>query len=153
MAQRGRQSTEARLSVVQFTAPLPEPPECLSVSEAKIFSETAAAMPAGWFRADSMPLLIEFARAVDACNKLAAMRDAPGMSVRDLSVLLGTHEKQARLVVTLATKMRLTQQSRILPDQAGRDVASKPVLAPPWAGAQSATRTGSKNTAGSRTGS
>lgn len=153
MAQRGRVSADARLSIVPFVAPLPEPPDALSDSEALIFRETAAVMPAGWFRADSLPLLVEYSRAVDACNKLAAMRNEPGMSLRDLATLLAAHEKQARLVVTLATKMRLTQQARILPDQAGRDVANKPVAAPPWGGARSGTSPGSKNTAGTRTGS
>lgn len=156
MNQRGRRSAESRLSVVPFVAPLPDPPASLTDSEAAIFRETAAAMPSGWFRADSMPLLVEYSRAVDACNKLAAMRDQQGMTMRDLAVLLAAHEKQARLVVTLATKMRLTQQSRILPDQAGRDVANKPVAAPPWggkAGGRAGTSPGSSSTAGSRTGS
>jgi hypothetical protein len=156
MAQRGRVSADARLSIVPFVPSLPDPPASLSEGEAAIFRETAAAMPSGWFRADSIPLLIEYSRAVDACNKLAGMRDAPDMTLRDLAVLLAAHEKQARLVVTLATKMRLTQQSRILPDKAGRDVANKPVAAPPW-GAQgrapAATSSGSKNTAGTRTAS
>jgi hypothetical protein len=155
MAQRGRVSADARLTIVPFVAQLPDPPAGLSDSEAVIFSETAAAMPSGWFRADSMPLLVEYSRAVDACNKLAGMRDAPDMSLRDLAVLLAAHEKQARLVVTLATKMRLTQQSRILPDQAGRDVANKPVAAPPWgakAGARAGTSPGSKSTADTQTG-
>jgi hypothetical protein len=152
MTQRGRKSFEGKLSVVPFVAPLLDVPECLSASEGRIFSDMAAAMPAGWFRADSIPLLIEFSRAVDACNKLAAMRDTPDISMRDLAALLSAHEKQARLVINLATKMRLTQQSRILPDQAGRDVVNKPVLQPPWSGG-SATSIGSKTNAGAQTAS
>jgi hypothetical protein len=156
MNQRGRHSTESLLSVVPFVAPLPEPPASLSDSEAVIFRETSAAMPSGWFRADSMPLLVEYSRAVDACNNLSLLIRQPNMSVKEQLAVLASREKQARLVVTLATKMRLTQQSRILPDQAGRDVANKPVAAPPWGGsgrAPSGTSPGSSNTAKSRTAS
>lgn len=147
MAKRGRESVDAvdtrsRLSVVPFVAPMVEAPECLTETEAAVFRDTAAAMPAGWFKADSLPLLVEYSRAVDVCNRLAAMREMPDMSLKDLAVLLAAHEKQARLVISLATKMRLTQQSRILPDQAGRDVKNKPVAAPPWSGA--AVKTGAR---------
>jgi hypothetical protein len=153
MSQRGRVSTEARLSVVPFVAPLPDPPDALTDSEAAIFRETAAAMPAGWYRADSMPLLVEYSRAVEACNNISLVIQEPNLSLKDRLAALAAREKQARLVITLATKMRLTQQSRILPDQAGRDVANKPVVAPPWGSARSETSPGSSSTAKSRTAS
>ncbi len=153
---RGRTSDDARtaanLRVLDFTQPLTQPPEYLSADESDIFRTMAGAMPAGWFKADTVPLLVEYSRAIDACNKLAKQRDEP-MSVKERAVLLGCHEKQARLAINLATKLRLTHQSRVLPDQAGRDAAKAPVAAPPWASGQSETRRGSKNIAATRTGS
>lgn len=158
MGARGRHSAEERLAaaVVPFR-PLPvEPPADLTDAEAEIFKGIVAAMPDGWFKADTVALLVEYSRAVDACNKLAAMRAQPGLTLRDLAQLLTAHEKQARLVAMFATKMRLSQQSRILPQTAGTAVANKPVAAPPWIAegrGRSGTSPGSRNTAGSRTGS
>lgn len=145
MGARGRRSAAELVTtsnVVPFK-PLPlEPPDQLSDAEAAIFKSVVAAMPEGWFKADTVALLVEYSRAVDACDKLAAMRQQPEpMALRDLALLLTAHEKQARLVASLATKMRLSQQSRILPQTAGTAVANKPVAAPPW-GAQGGARAG-----------
>lgn len=147
MNQRGRRSTESLLMVVPFVAQLPEPPESLTGSQVTIFRHTAAAMPAGWCKADTVELLAGYSRAVDACNNLALVLQEPELSLKERLAVLAGQEKQMRLVVTIATKMRLTQQARILPDQAGRDVANKPAVAPPWAGARDAISPGSKSTA------
>lgn len=120
------------MSVVPFVAAPIDPPADLSDAEAIIFRSVVAAMPAGWFMADTVGLLNEYCRAVNACNKLAAMRNSSGLALRDLTMLLSAHEKQARLVAMFATKMRLSQQSRILPQTAGTAVANKPVANPPW---------------------
>jgi hypothetical protein len=156
MGARGRTSADELLvasSVVPFR-PLPvQPPDALTDAEASIFKDVVAAMPDGWFKADTVALLVEYSRAVDACNKLAAMREQEGLALRDLTLVLTAHEKQARLVAMFATKMRLSQQSRILPQTAGTAVANKPVAAPPWGGARAGTAPGSSSTAKSRTAS
>ena len=132
MTQRGRKSGDSRLTLVTFVPPPIEPPPELSESEAKIFRMTVASMPAGWFNVASHAMLIEYCRAVDACDHLAAMRNTPDMTMRDLTSLLSAHEKQARLVASLATKMRLTHQARVHPEKAGTAVANKPTQHPPW---------------------
>ncbi len=129
---RGPKSFESKLTVVQFTPAPVDVPAHLNKEEAAIFRDVVKAMPEGWFRADTIPLLIEYARAVDACNHLARRRHEGEFELRDMVVLLAAHDKQARLVAALATKMRLSQQSRILPQTAGVAVANKPPADKPW---------------------
>lgn len=145
MIQRGRKSAEG-LTVVPFSPAraIFEPPADLSATEAEIFRSVVAGAPNNWFNSDSLPLLVEYSRAWDACNKLSAILNGGLEQIAlagGLKDLLGMREKQARLMVTLATKMRLTQQSKILPDKAGTLTARKAVSAAPW-GDQSATQTG-----------
>src|ERR1700722_11406491 len=99
MSKQGRKSDAERLTLVPFVAPIIEPPDDLSASEAEIFRSVAACLPAGWFRADSMPLLVEYSRAVDACNYLATLRRTPNLPLHDLTSILAAHKKQARLAI------------------------------------------------------
>jgi hypothetical protein len=129
---RGPKSIAEKLTVVKFVPAPVDPPAPLSDAEAAIFRSVVAAMPDGWFRADTVALLVEYSRAVDACNELAKMRNQPDMTMRDIALVLATHEKQARLVAMFSTKMRLSQQSRILPQTAGTAVANTPTVQQPW---------------------
>ena len=115
MDQRGRKSTENALTVVDgLLGSRPEPPEKLSDLERAVWRRIVATKPADWFTADSQPLLVEYCRACVFSDQLAeslaesavAISDPAWLKARDLQ------ERNARLLTTLAMKMRLTQQSR-----------------------------------------
>jgi len=96
-----------------------QPPSTLSADAAAEWTKVATGKPASWLTPDVSPLLESYVCAVvaartiskcvdDALDKLAE----PGGMARYVA-MLKTAEQQARLVATLATKLRLTPQSQI----------------------------------------
>lgn len=120
MEGRGRKST-ASLTVVP--AGLPSrlaPPEGLNEAQAALWREVVSGKPADWFAADNAPLLVEYVRAVDAANTLEVMVAASFAGSGDVSLkdLLTMRDREAKRAVSIATKLRLTQQSRYTPQAA-----------------------------------
>jgi hypothetical protein len=134
MEGRGRKST-ASLSVVATSLPQRmEPPEYLTESQEKLWREVIASKPIEWFGPDNAPLLVEYVRAVDMGNLLelqiaAAMAGEGDIGMKDL---LKMRDTEARRAMSLATKMRLTQQSKYTEKSA--ETASRRVGggAKPW---------------------
>ena len=120
MEGRGRKST-ASLTVVPAGLPSRlDPPQGLSASQATLWTEIVAGKPVDWFSADNAPLLAEYVRAVDMGNLLAFQIEAAvaGGEVGPLKDLLNMRDKEAKRATSIATKLRLTQQSRYTPQAA-----------------------------------
>jgi hypothetical protein len=109
-----RPSTDS-LSVAAVSIPTrPEPPKDLTPYAQQIWVDTVATKPPEWFEADTFPILRAYCIAADWHKRIADKieEDPDDTAVgKKLDVL----EKQARLLATLAVKMRLTQQSRYTP--------------------------------------
>lgn len=132
-----RKST-ASLSVVPIgvTSRLTAP-ACLSAEETALWIEVVASKPVEWFQPDSAPLLKEYVRAVHMCDLLALQIEAAlaggesgdeGPSIKNY---LDMRDKESKRVASLATKLRLTQQSRYTP-QAASTADRKAGSARPW---------------------
>jgi hypothetical protein len=120
MEGRGRKSTAA-LSVVATSLPQRmEPPQELTESQAALWREIVAGKPVEWFAADNAPLLAEYVRAVDMGNRLALEIELTlaGTADHSLKDLLKMRDTEAKRATSIATKMRLTQQSRYTPQAA-----------------------------------
>jgi hypothetical protein len=106
----------AALSIVRPAKPgqLPQAPETLDAAGRALWTEIVESKPADWFGPDSLPILEEYVQAVGMCRHLAGMVDrAMGAGDDDLlKQRLDMRDKESRRAVSLATKMRLTQQSR-----------------------------------------
>lgn len=105
----------AALSVVRASpAELPPAPDDLSDAEVCLWRDIVESKPADWFGPDSLPILKEYVRAVSACDLLAAKLSAAldGLDAGLVKFLLDMRDKEARRAASLATKLRLTQQSR-----------------------------------------
>ncbi len=103
--------------VVSLPGQRPDPPEKLSDLEREVWRRIVATKPSEWFTPDSQPLLIEYCRAVIFADELAeALAKVVGVPEGDeldpWLRLRARQDQNARLLTTLATKMRLTQQSR-----------------------------------------
>lgn len=119
METRGRKSL-AELSVVAVTpGARPEPPADLTAAEATYWRDVAATKPADWWKADTHILLKAYCRAAAQHDQISAT--IAGISPRRLKTDKGwaKYERMRKLqattsgeLSTLATKMRLTQQSR-----------------------------------------
>jgi hypothetical protein len=118
MRQRGRKSSDV-LTFPAIVAPRPpiEPPRSLTKSEQALFVEIAA--DAEHLRTTDAPLLASYVQATLASHRSA--RDPARVDVWD---------KATRLQAMLATKLRLTAQSRVDPKKLGRQ--EPPGLRPPW---------------------
>lgn len=111
--------------------PIPPPsvPAGLSEAEAKLWTQVVDSKPSGWFDGGSSVILKEFVRASAACDFLAAV--IAGAGPEQLKPLLDLRDREARRAVSLATKLRLTPQSKY--DPRGAATADKRVKGiRPW---------------------
>jgi hypothetical protein len=134
MEGRGRKSTAA-LSVVATSLPQRmEPPQELTESQASLWREIVAGKPVEWFAADNAPLLAEYVRAVDMGNRLALEIELTlaGTADHSLKDLLKMRDTEAKRATSIATKLRLTQQSRYTPQAAATADRKAGSGAKPW---------------------
>ena len=92
----------------------PSPPADLGDAERAMWREIVDSKPSDWFGPDSLPVLKEYVRAAVTCDQLArivgqAMDGDDGLKLKSA---LDMRDKEARRAASLATKLRLTQQSR-----------------------------------------
>jgi hypothetical protein len=118
-----RKSTAA-LAISRPSKPgaLPSTPPELTAAEAVLWREIVESKPADWFGPDSLPILKEYVRATAMCDHLAVMV-GKALDLGDGDVVkqyLDMRDKESRRAVSLATKMRLTQQARYGPRDADR---------------------------------
>lgn len=108
----------AALAVVpsnQMDRRLPAP-EGMSADEQALWTEIVESKPADWFDVDSAPVLKEYVRAAMTCEQLAVVVDhALNGRGTDMKTALDMRDKEARRLTSLATKLRLTQQSQYGP--------------------------------------
>lgn len=127
--QRGRKTAGALEAVVSTQRP--EPATHLTDEQKEIWTRVVNALPPEWFRAETLDLLSRYCAQVTAARQLdqrieALPADAP---LADLKLLMALQDKASRVIMSLATKMRLSQQSTY--DKVKRkDSPDKPV--DPW---------------------
>lgn len=119
MGTRGRQSAAA-LSVISGggveTIRRPEPAVELTDEEAEVWRVVVNRLPADWFPAETLPLLGQYCRHAVAGRRVAQLiegmqSDAEGFSIKDYDRLLKMQERESRCLASLATKMRISQQT------------------------------------------
>lgn len=136
----------AALSVVAPEFGRPDPPADLKPPEAEVWRSVVATKPADWFTRDTHPLLSAYCRAKIASDIVAEeiaafetkwLQNGDGLQRYDK--LLAMQYRQGMLMASLATKMRLSQQSRYGPRAA--DTKARPsAAAKPWETPQAAAR-------------
>lgn len=116
-----RQSASS-LSVVQVGGRVRLPPPAdLTPDQSALWVAVTESKPVEWFGEDSAPLLTEYVRAVTMSSWLTVQVDAAmmGDDVALLEKFLRLRDMEAKRVTSLATKMRLSQQSRYTDKSAG----------------------------------
>lgn len=146
MAVRGRKSAEA-IAAVKVVRDRPEPPVELSERQAAEWRAVVDRMPAGWFERETHALLAQYRRHVERAEIFAnqlqavdAIPNPPGeqalaaivQRVELYDKLAKMVEREGRAASSLATRLRLTQQSRVDPKTAGRAANDKPAAKKPW---------------------
>jgi len=135
MRQRGRKSASS-LTVISASGiaaiPRPDPPDELTTEQAAEWRAVFEHLPADWFPREVFPLLVQYCRHVVSARRVAQLIEraeaAAELDVEEYGRLLRMQEWESRELSSLATKMRLTQQASLRPDQ-----ARKPSRVPrPW---------------------
>lgn len=91
----------------------PAAPKHLSAAQRREWKAVVDRLPADWFTRENTPLLAQYCRHVDNANRIAKAIDAlADMSSEDAERLLKMAEREGRAMSSLATRLRLTQQSR-----------------------------------------
>jgi hypothetical protein len=140
MGTRGRRSS-ASLTVINAVGAFErlQPGPELTAEQAEVWRLTVNGRAPDWFREEHRPVLTQYCRHVDATRLLGlAIEDLlkrfelnraddveTVFPAKDYDRLLKCQERESRAITTLATKMRLTQQSlydksKKLPAQAKR---------------------------------
>ena len=125
----------------------PKPPRELTKDQREEWDEISARMPEDWFGRETFPMLVSLCRAITYSRRLAGeleeveqgldslpdrlRQQNPETTLKDIEGILELRlnrrtelyklqADQARLVMALSTKLRLTPQSRYQPITAGR---------------------------------
>ena len=118
MGSRGRKSA-AELGVIQGIPERPKPPDELTSAQAEEWRAVVARMPVNWFPRGIWPLLTQYCRHICNARHIAKLIEAAhDLDIGDRTALmrfnrlLGMQERQSNALAGLATRMRLTNQSR-----------------------------------------
>ena len=94
-----------------------EPPDCLTDDQAQVWRETVTARAADYFQPDVAPLLEEYCRVVVMCRALALQVEGlmAGDEDGNLEKVLRLRDMESKRLTSIATKLRITNQSRYNP--------------------------------------
>lgn len=120
MKQRGRKSAVALATssnAVEVVSAPPAPPLELTPEQCEVWKEIASSMPADWFDRATFALLKQYCRHEIESRRIAQLIDQEVSRAEDFDPerydkLLSMQKRESDVLSTLATKMRLAQQSR-----------------------------------------
>lgn len=138
MKQRGRKSS-AELAVVRpLQTELQPPPDSFDDDQAQLWCEIVASKDADWWDAGTYPLLEAYVRTVVEHRRVSRLVEgchpvADPMAFDQYDKILRAQDRLSSQLARLATKMRLSQQSKY--GARGADGASNPAgkSGTPWA--------------------
>jgi len=133
MKQRGRKTS---LTVVNGSAisavDRPEPLQELTTEQRIEWILVVNSLPAEWFPGGTHKVLAQYCRHAVASRHVSQMIEkierADMIDVDEYDRLLKMQERESRILVSLATKMRITQQAAYHPEK----TKSATVIKPPW---------------------
>lgn len=132
MKQRGRKTA---LTVVQESdvsaVDRPEPPGELTPEQRIEWISVVNSLPAEWFPDETHGVLAQYCRHMVAGRHISQMiqqlESGKDIDVAEYDRLLKMQERESRIIVSLATKMRMTQQATYHPEKSkGKGKVSRP---------------------------
>lgn len=136
MGIRGKKSTKGLpLHAVPTLRARMEPPAELTAVQATIWRSVVASRPVDWFDGGSAGLLVAYCRAISAQAVIASAIDEFGPiadRVIEYRKLIDLQDAQAKIVIRLATSMRLSQHARHSVDAATTAARDGPSASKLW---------------------
>ena len=124
------------LTVVPITpgAGRPEPPTELDDDERAAWQEIVSALPANWFKTESLPLLrMLIAHIVMSSELQRRMRvDRKTLSLDDLRLLTTLQSRESSAIAKLSAALRLTPKSQYAPRAAASARGNEHKRVRPW---------------------
>lgn len=115
MGVRGPRSQSAIAVPTVVAVERPDAPYDLTDEQTAEWWAIVNRMPADWFPKETHPLLAQYCRHIVRARRLAQLIDAAEkgeqLDVKEYRDLLRSEEEQSRALSTLATKMRISQQT------------------------------------------
>jgi hypothetical protein len=128
MLQRGRKSVGALVAVTQPEGRRLVAPKGLRAAEKRVWQQVVDGCPSDWFASEQTELLVGYCRHVvnasvisKAVNRMTTKALLEDLIARRYNRLLGMLNRETKTIQMIATKLRLTNQSRLDPLAAGRE--------------------------------
>lgn len=135
MQQRGRKSAEGLTLVRVSPKERVAAPDYFSAAETDVWREIVASKPADWFSADNLPLLEHYCSTTVESRRVASqlrgLKVVNEECLYEYERLIALQSKIGGQLASLATKMRLTQQSRY-GARAAATASDKTAARKPW---------------------
>lgn len=119
MGERGRKSSSSLMVAAGQTVQAvqrPEPPDELTEEQARVWYGVVDSMPADWFGRETHEMLAQYCRHAVAARRVAQLiaqaEKDDEFKVGDYDLLLKMQEREGRALSSLATRMRMTQQTQ-----------------------------------------
>lgn len=134
MEKRGRKSA-ASLSVVSVTDAIevirrPVPPSELTDEQAFEWKAVTSRLPADWFPRETHGLLAQYCRHVVSARRIAELiagdEQAENFDIENYDRLLKMQEREGRALSSLATRMRISQQTSYDKSKKKPDIGPNP---------------------------
>src|SRR5690625_2583915 len=138
MKQRGRKSAgELAVASPVLVQPRPDAPVELTPEQADVWHEVVDALPAVRFPAEPHPLLTQYCRHTIEARRIAQLIDQEcareELDVETYAALLRMQAREATALRSMASSMRLSQQSSRRDDNAATAKKNRTVTRP-WEG-------------------
>src|SRR5262245_9938038 len=115
MAQTSRDAIETNLQLISNVEVIARirPPKILNKEQRAIFEATVAQVPADWFSPSNIPTLCQYARHLAIAGRIdqAIERCIADENFEQLQDLLKTQRAESKIILSLATSLRLTPRS------------------------------------------
>jgi len=133
--QRGRPSAASlAIAVPVEVVERVRAPHDLNDEETEVWASVVNCEPADWFTQSTIPILAQYCRHVVQTRRIAELIERgtsdPSLEVKDYDRLLHMQQRESAIIVVLATKMRITNQSII--NQRGNKISRS--RKKPWEG-------------------
>jgi hypothetical protein len=116
MIKRGRKSiAQKQAEALISRMDRPRAPHDLTDEETEFWAAIVDSLPADWFTPSTLPLLTQYCRHSVQSRKIAELIErassSPDLELADYDRLLKMQQRESAALASLATKMRISQQS------------------------------------------
>jgi hypothetical protein len=116
--------------------PIPDPPPGLTAEQAALWKTILCSKPPDWFDQSNLPLLTALVRHITTYERLCEQIERYGVEdieqIDTVNKLLAMRDREGKAMASMATKLRLTIQSKYEPERAKNIALRGGRMPQPW---------------------